>query len=139
MLRPWVLHLQFRLISGRATTSWPRDEASASERIGPKTAARANRHFNTCPAYSLFSFGVGRPRRSKIISADHGCCWYLRLEFTVGFRQWLRFGGTVKTGIRTRGLDKIGNPWHSRLDECGGTDRWGRRVRAGRFILVAVS
>jgi predicted alpha/beta-fold hydrolase len=31
----------------------------------------------------------------------------------------LPFGSTVKTGIRARGLDKLGQPWHSRLDDRG--------------------
>src|SRR5450755_4540180 len=33
--------------------------------------------------------------------------------------QCLPFGSAVRTGTRARGLDKIGKPWQSRLDECG--------------------
>jgi hypothetical protein len=37
----------------------------------------------------------------------------------------------LKTGIQNEGLDKIGDLWHSRLDECGRADPPRRKVRAG--------
>src|SRR5450432_1504758 len=51
--------------------------------------------------------------------------------------QCLPFGGTVKTGIRARGLDKTGKSWHSSLDECGRADPSRRRIRAGSGIPAA--
>jgi transposase InsO family protein len=43
----------------------------------------------------------------------------------------------LKTGIGRTGLDKSGNPCHSRLDECSGSPARLRRVRAGGGVTAA--
>src|SRR5580658_10305595 len=78
--------------------------------------------------------GVSMAEAARALEVNPNVLHRWRREFR---RQCLPFGNDVKTGIRARGLDKIGKSWHSNLDECGRSDRSCRRVGAGSGVLAA--